>query len=91
MLWGPLFIDLLNIFNHCTPIIVTAYNNDDGFKKKCYRAGMLDFIPLLTSDAEFRARMLPALNLLSVLDKNKQYRSLLVKNKIISNRCINIL
>ncbi len=77
-------IDLLNIFSYNTPIIVTAYNDDEAFKKKCYRAGMLDFIPLLTSDAEFRARMLPALSLVSVIKKNKQYRSLLVKNKLLS-------
>lgn len=77
-------IDLLKIFNYCTPIIVTAYNDDENFKKKCYRAGMLDFIPLLTPDSEFRARMLPALSLVSILEKNQQYRKLLVKNKILS-------
>lgn len=77
-------IELLGIFNQSTPIIVTAYNDDETFKRKCYRAGMLDFIPLLTSDAEFRARMLPALNLVSVLEKNNQYRNMLVKNKILS-------
>lgn len=76
-------IDLLKIFNYCTPIIVTAYNDDENFKKKCYRAGMLDFIPLLTPDSEFRARMLPALSLVSILEKNQQYRKLLVKNKIL--------
>ena len=77
-------IDLLKIFNYTTPIIVTAYNDDDIFKRKCYRSGMLDYIPLLTSDSEFRARMLPALSLLSLLEKNKQYRQILVKNNIIS-------
>ncbi len=76
-------IDLLKIFNSCTPIIVTAYNDNDVFKKKCYRAGMFDFIPLLTPDAEFRARMLPALSMSSILTKNQQYRNILVKNKII--------
>lgn len=77
-------IDLLKIFNYMTPIIVTAYNDDETFKKKCYRAGTFDFIPLLTSDSEFRARMLPALNLISILKKNNYYRKLLVKSKILS-------
>ena len=77
-------IDLLKIFNYMTPIIVMAYNDDEAFKKKCYRAGTFDFILFLTSDAEFRARMLPALNLVSILKKNNYYRKLLVKNKILS-------
>ena len=77
-------IDLLKIFNYMTPVIVTAYNDDETFKKKCYRAGTFDFIPLLTSDSEFRARMLPALNLISILKKNNHYRNLLVKNKVLS-------
>lgn len=76
-------LDLLGLFN-TTPIIVTSYNEDEAFKKKCYRAGMTDFITVLTPDSEFRARMLPALNAASVLEKNRQYRKLLVKNKIIS-------
>ena len=80
---GQKTIDLLNIFNYCTPIIVTAYNDDEVFKRKCYRAGMLDFIPLLTTDAEFRARMLPALNFSTILEKNEQYRKMLVKTKIL--------
>ena len=77
-------LDLLKIFNYCTPIIITAFNTDEKFKKKCYRAGMFDYITLLTPDSEFRARMLPALNLSSLLQKNEQYRSLLVKKKFIS-------
>lgn len=81
---GQKTIEFLKLFNSCTPIIVIAYNEDDSFKKKCYRAGMFDFITLLTPDAEFRARMLPALNIASVLTKNQQYRSLLVKNKILN-------
>ena len=77
-------LDLLEIFDSSTPIIVTAYNEDETFKKKCYRAGMLDYIEILISDAEFRARMLPALNISSIIEKNNQYRKILVKNKIMS-------
>ena len=76
-------LDLLNIFKG-TPIIVSAFNDDDAFRRKCYRAGMLDFMTLLTPDAEFRARMLPALSIAGLLQKNKQYRELLVRNKVIT-------
>lgn len=76
-------IDLLNIFKG-TPIIVTAFNEDDSFRRKCYRAGMFDFMPLLTPDAEFRARMIPALSVAGLLEKNKQYRDVLVVNNVVS-------
>jgi len=77
-------LELLSIFKS-TPIIVMAYNDDDNFKKKCYRAGMLDFMSLLTPDAEFRTRILPALSLAGLLEKNKQYRNILVKNNILTD------
>lgn len=77
-------LDLLNIFKE-TPIIVSAYNDDDAFRRKCYRAGMFDFLPLLTPDAEFRARMLPALSVAGILEKKLQYRDILAKNNIINN------
>ena len=76
-------LDMLKLFQGTT-IIVTVYNDDDVFKKKCYRAGALDFITLLTSDSEFRVRIFPALSVSSILEKNRQYRKILVKNKIIS-------
>ncbi len=77
-------LDLLKLF-HGTPIIVVAYNDDEIYKRKCYRAGALDFVSLLTTDTEFRARILPALNIASLIEKNLQYRKILVKNKIISD------
>lgn len=75
---------LIKIFKS-TPIIVTAYNDDDKFKKKCYHAGIIDFMSLLTPDAEFRARTLPALKLSGILEKNEQYRALLVDKNIIDD------
>lgn len=77
-------LDLLNIFKG-TPIIVSSYNEDESFRRKCFRAGMFDFLPLLTPDAEFRARMIPALGISTLLEKNKQYREVLVRNKIITD------
>ena len=76
-------LDLLSLFKE-TPVIVSAFNDDDIFRRKCYRAGVFDFITLLTPDAEFRARMIPALSVSTLLEKNKQYKEILVKNKIIT-------
>lgn len=79
-------LELLKLLSG-NPVIVSAYNDDDAFRRKCYRLGMFDFMTLLTPDSEFRARMIPAFTIASVLEKNKQYRDLLVKNKVIaSNR-----
>lgn len=75
-------LELVNLFKN-TPVIVTAYNDDSMFMKKCFRAGAIDFISLLTPDSEFRAKILPALNIVSLLNKNKQYRNLLIKNNLI--------
>ena len=74
-------LDLLKIFSN-TPIIVMAYNEDDSFKKKCFRAGAFDFMHLLIPDSEFRAKMIPALSIAGLLEKNKQYREILVKKQV---------
>lgn len=76
-------LDLLNIFKE-NPVIISAYNEDDSFRRKCYRAGMFDFITPLIPDAEFRARMIPALSVAGILEKKKQYRDILSSNKIIT-------
>ena len=76
-------LDLLNLFKSA-PIIVIAYNNDDNFKKKCYRAGAIDYISLLTTDSEFRVRLLPALKMSGILQKNQQYRDMLVSSDVVS-------
>lgn len=76
-------LDLLSLFSN-TPIIVFAFNDDDIFRRKCYRAGVFDFLTVLTSDAEFRARMIPALSVTSLLKKSQQYRELLVSKNIIT-------
>ncbi|MBO5738996.1 hypothetical protein J6R97_06620 [bacterium] len=77
-------LDLLNLFK-CTPIIVSAFNDDDSFRRKCYRSGMFDFITLLTPDAEFRSRMIPALAISGLLEKDKMYKEILIKNNILSS------
>ena len=75
-------LDFLGLFNG-TPIIISAYNDDDTFRRKCYRAGAFDFITIMIPDAEFRAKMIPALSVSTLLLKNKQYRDILVDNKYI--------
>lgn len=77
-------LDLLNILKD-TPVIVSAFNDDEEFKNKAYKAGMFDFITLLTSDIEFQARLIPALTVASLLEKNKQYRDILVNKNIMSS------
>ena len=76
-------MDLLNILKN-TPSIVFAFNEDDVFRRKCYRAGVYDFMTPLTSDSEFRARIIPALTVASLLEKNKRYRDFLVNKNIIT-------
>lgn len=67
-----------------TPAIVFAFNEDDVFRRKCYRLGMFDFMTILTPDAEFRARIIPALTVSSILEKNQQYREILVNDNYIT-------
>ena len=68
-------LELIKIFKN-SPSVVVAYNDDEIYKKKCYRTGAFDFITLLTPDSEFRARMIPALSVVTLLNKNKQYRDI---------------
>ncbi len=76
-------LDLLKIVKG-SPVIVSAYNEDEVFKLACYNTGMFDYITLLTSDTEFQSRLIPALSVASTLKKNKQYREILVKSGVIS-------
>ena len=77
-------LDLLKILDDL-PTIVFAYNDDDTYRRKCYRAGAIDFLPILVSDAEFRARMIPALSISALLEKKSQYREVLVNNNILNS------
>ena len=76
-------LDLLNIVRN-SPSIVFSFNDDDVFRRKCYRAGVFDFMTLLIPDAEFRARIIPLLTVSSLLEKNRQYREFLVAKNIIT-------
>lgn len=78
-------LDLLKILKH-NPVVVCAYNNDDElYRKKCYKAGAIDLISILISDSEFRARMIPIFSIASLLEKNNSYRDILVKKELLSS------
>lgn len=77
-------LELLNFFEE-TPIIVSAFNNDEDFKIKCYEAGMFNYITPLVSDKELQATIMPALSVAALIRKSKRYREVLVKNNIIAS------
>ena len=69
-----------------SPVIVFAYNQDEEYKINLLKNGALAFITPLTSDDGLQAQIISALHKLSVLQKNKQYREILVaKNLITTN------
>ena len=63
-------LDLLKLLKG-TPVIVSAFNEDSDYMLKCYKLGMLDYITVLTPEKEFQARLVPALTVASLLEKNK--------------------
>lgn len=77
-------LELLSLFDEA-PIIVMSYNDDSSFKNKCYRAGMHDFMTISISDSDFRARILSAFKVASIIKKKLQYKSFLIQNKILAD------
>jgi len=75
-------LELLKTYRD-NPAIILAFNDDINFKNRCYKAGAFDYITLLTPDAEFQARLVPALSVATLLEKNNQYREILVKSNIV--------
>ena len=45
---------------------------------------MGEYVTVLTSQEELKAKMMPLLNSVSILQKNIQYKELLVQNKLLS-------
>ncbi len=76
-------LDLLKLLRG-NPVIVSGFNEDEEFKLKAYKIGMFDYITVLTSDKEFQSRLIPALSVSTLLEKNKQYRDILVRNNVIT-------
>ena len=75
-------LDLLKLLPN-NPSLVFSYNEDDVFKRKCLRAGAYDFIHLLISDSDIKARILPLLRTSSILEKNIYYRNLLAEKELL--------
>ena len=65
------------------PVIVSAFNQDDDFKRACYELGMFDFISLLDSTDEILYKIKPAFAFAELIENNDFYKDLLVNEKII--------
>ena len=76
-------LELLEILKN-NASIVFSFNDDEEFRIDAYKAGMFDYITILTKDKEFEAKVSSALNYISSLEKNNMYREILVKNNIIT-------
>ena len=66
------------------PSIIFTFNEDENFKLKAYKSGMCEYVTVMTPDNELQAKMIPLLTAASILEKNKQYREILVKNNLIT-------
>lgn len=76
-------LELLGVIKG-TPSVVFAYNEDNEFKIKVHKFGAFAYITMFTPDEEFQAKMLPALNMASTLEKNSRYREMLVRNNLLT-------
>ena len=76
-------LELLSIVKGA-PVFVFAYNSDEEFKLEALKKGALAFVTPLTSDEELQAQVVSALNTVSLLEKNQQYREILVQKNLIS-------
>ena len=66
------------------PVMVFGYNDDSEFKVQCYKKGMFAYFTLETPDDVIEAQLLPALNFVTSIEKNKMYRDMLVRNNLIT-------
>ena len=76
-------LELLSLING-TPAIVFSYNDEEDFRIKCYQAGCLSWLTIMSDEKEIHARISVCLDYLSKLQKNKKYREVLVDNKLIT-------
>ena len=66
------------------PALIFSYNENDELRIAAYKNGAMGFITPLTSDEEFQAKMIPALNMSAVLEKGLKYREFLAGTEIVS-------
>ena len=62
-------LELLNIIKN-SATIVFSYNEDENFKIQAYKSGMFEYFTLSTSEDEIKAKLIPALKLVSSANKN---------------------
>ncbi len=77
-------LELLRL-TEAPPSVVFAFNEEEEFKVSAYKAGALAFITPMTPDDEFQAILVSALNITSLIEKNQQYREMLVKRNLIKS------
>lgn len=75
-------LELLKLLKN-TPVVVFAYNIDEEFKINVLKNGANSFITPLTTADEWKAILVSSLNQASILEKNKQYREILVRKNLI--------
>ena len=63
-------LELLNMVKG-TPSVVFEFNEDEKFRIDAYKAGMFEYITLMTKDEEFEAKLVPALNAVSSIEKSR--------------------
>ena len=76
-------LELLELLS-TTPAIVFSYNYNYDFSVEILKKGGFSYITPETSIEELQARFLSALNMISSIKKNKQYRDILVKNNLLT-------
>ena len=76
-------LELLDIIKNI-PVIVFSYNVDNEFKIEAYKRGMYAYFTLSTTDEEIDAKLVPALRLISSIEKTSLYRELLVNNNVLT-------
>lgn len=76
-------IELLKIAKGI-PALIFSFNDNEEYKIQVLRNGAINFVTPLMSEIEIKAHLKTVLSLVSILEKNQQYRELLEKNNLIS-------
>ncbi len=66
------------------PTLVFGYNEDEQYKVECLKSGGFSYLSYFTSPEEFDAIVTSAFNQLSVMNKQEQYRKILVEHNLIT-------
>ena len=76
-------LQLLSIISR-VPVIIFTYNPNDEFRINAYNLGAFAFITPIADDKEVQAILISALNIISLVDKNKQYKDILIRKNIMT-------